>query len=172
MAAAMMRCLSLALVLGAMIAPASAHVVLEKREAVVGSYYKAVFQVGHGCDGSPTTAIEVQIPDGVIAAKPMQKPGWTIATTKGPYAQAHAHHGHAVAEGVRSVTWTGRLPDEFYEEFVMSVMITDTLAPGTALYFPVIQTCESGASRWVDRPEPNQPASRTPAPSLQLLPKR
>ena len=40
-----------------------AHVVLEKREAAVGSYYKAVFQVAHGCEGSPTVGLEVTIPD-------------------------------------------------------------------------------------------------------------
>ena len=31
--------------------PAIAHVTLEKRQAPVGSYYKAVFAVPHGCAG-------------------------------------------------------------------------------------------------------------------------
>lgn len=154
-----------------MASAASAHVVLEKREAVVGSYYKAVFQVGHGCDGSATTAIRVQIPDGVIAAKPMQKQGWKLATTKGAYAQQHAHHGHAVSEGVRTITWSGKLPDAFYDEFVVSVKLTDELKAGTVLYFPVTQTCEKGESKWVDIPAAGQPASKAPAPGLALLPK-
>ncbi len=34
--------------------PAAAHVTLEKRQAPVGSYYKAVFAVPHGCAGSAT----------------------------------------------------------------------------------------------------------------------
>ena len=150
---------------------ASAHVVLEKREAVAESYYKAVFQVGHGCDGSATTAISVRIPDGVIAAKPMQKPGWTVETIKGAYPQAQAHHGHAVTEGVRTITWSGKLPDEFYDEFVVSMKLTDALKPGTTLYFPVTQTCETGASNWVEIPEAGKPAPKTPAPGLRLLPK-
>ena len=33
---------------------ASAHVTLERRQAPVGSYYKAVFAVPHGCAGSAT----------------------------------------------------------------------------------------------------------------------
>jgi uncharacterized protein YcnI len=152
-------------------ASASAHVVLEKREVAVGSYYKAVFQVGHGGDGSPTTAIEVKLPDGVIAAKPMPKPGWTLTLTKGAYAQQHAHHGHAVSEGVRSIRWTGQLPDEHYDEFVVNMMVTDTLTPGSTLYFPVIQTCAPGTTNWVDRPEAGKPVSKTPAPGLRLLPK-
>ncbi|MDB5573030.1 MAG: hypothetical protein JWR79_187 [Tardiphaga sp.] len=151
---------------------AAAHVVLDKREAPVGTYFKAVFQVGHGCDGSPTTGLLVRIPDGVIAAKPMVKPGWTIELTKGAYAQEHAHHGHAVSEGVRSIRWTGTLPDEHYDEFAVSMMLTDALKPGTTLYFPVIQTCEQGESQWVDVPETGKPASKTPAPGLALLPKR
>ena len=33
---------------------ASAHITLATQEAPVGGSYKALFQVGHGCDGSPT----------------------------------------------------------------------------------------------------------------------
>jgi uncharacterized protein YcnI len=67
-------------------APASAHVTLEKRQAAVGSYYKAVFAVPHGCAGSATVKIRVQVPEGVIGIKPMPKPGWTLEMVKGKYA--------------------------------------------------------------------------------------
>jgi uncharacterized protein YcnI len=40
--------------------PARAHVTLEKRQAPVGSYYKAVFAVPHGCAGSATVKLRVQ----------------------------------------------------------------------------------------------------------------
>jgi uncharacterized protein YcnI len=60
--------------------PAAAHVTLEKRQAPVGSYYKAVFAVPHGCAGSPTIKLRVQIPEGVIGIKPMPKRGWTVET--------------------------------------------------------------------------------------------
>ena len=43
------------------VSPAAAHVTLEKRQAPVGSYYKAVFAVPHGCAGSPTVKLRVQI---------------------------------------------------------------------------------------------------------------
>jgi hypothetical protein len=45
--------------------PAGAHITLENREATVGSSYKAVFVVPHGCAGSATVKIRVQIPDAV-----------------------------------------------------------------------------------------------------------
>ena len=63
--------------------PAAAHVTLEKRQAPVGSYYKAVFAVPHGCAGSPTVKLRVQIPEGVIGIKPMPKPGWTARDGQG-----------------------------------------------------------------------------------------
>ena len=170
----MMKVTPAALALAAMVSlplPASAHVVLEKREAPVGSYYKAVFQVGHGYEGSPTVKLSVRIPDGVVAAKPMPKPGWTIETVKGPYATAAAHHGHAVSEGVREVIWQGRLPDDDFDEFVLSGFLTDTLQPGTTLYFPATQECEQGANRWVEIPEPGKPPPKSPAPGLKLIAK-
>ena len=61
----------------------AAHVTLEKRQAPVGSYYKAVFAVPHGCAGSATVKLRVQIPEGVIGIKPMPKPGWTARDGQG-----------------------------------------------------------------------------------------
>ena len=52
-------------------AAALAHTSLEVKQAPAGSLYKAVLRVGHGCDGSSTTTLRVQIPEGVIAVKPM-----------------------------------------------------------------------------------------------------
>ncbi len=40
---------------------ASAHITLETQEAAVGSTYKAVLRVPHGCDGKATTGVRVQI---------------------------------------------------------------------------------------------------------------
>ena len=51
----------------ACLSAASAHVTLERQEAPVGSSYKAVLRVPHGCDGSPTTAIRVRVPAGSSA---------------------------------------------------------------------------------------------------------
>lgn len=64
---------------------ASAHVTRETREGLAASTYKAVLRVGHGCEGTATTTIRVQIPAGVIAVKPMPKQGWTLSTVVGDY---------------------------------------------------------------------------------------
>src|SRR4029453_9435624 len=96
---------------------ASAHVTLERRQASVGSYYKAVFAVPHGCVGSPTVKIRVQIPEGVIGVKPMPKPGWTLDTTPGKYPSQYDYHGAKLSEGVTEVAWSGgKLADQNYDE--------------------------------------------------------
>lgn len=154
---------------------ALAHVTLETPQAVVGTYYKAVFRVPHGCNGQATLKLRVRIPDGVIGVKPMPKPGWTLTMTRGAYAHPVAFmHGQSLAEGVREVDWSGRLLDEDYDEFVVFAFLGQDLKPGTRLYWPVVQDCASGAERWIDVPPAGQaPASLAhPAPSLELLPPR
>ncbi|MGQ0671465.1 MAG: YcnI family copper-binding membrane protein [Hyphomicrobium sp.] len=152
---------------------ALAHVVLEQPEATTGKAYKAVFKVPHGCQGSPTTGISVEIPEGVIAVKPMPKPGWTIATTRGAYAKGYAfYHGMTLSEGVKTVSWSGgSLDDEHYDEFVVSAFIAKELSADQTLVFPVVQTCEKGETRWVEVPAAGQSAHdlKSPAASLKLV---
>src|SRR3978361_1904763 len=105
--------------------PAFAHVLLEPKQATVGSSYKAVFAVPHGCAGSATTKIRVQIPEGVIAAKPMPKPGWTLEAVKGKYAASYDYQGAKLTEGVKEVVWSGgKLSDDNYDEFVVSTFLS------------------------------------------------
>ncbi len=155
--------------------PAAAHVTLDQREAPVGGSYKAVFKVGHGCNGSPTIKLRVQIPGGVIAVKPMPKPGWTVETQTGKYDKGYSFfHGATLTEGVTEVSWTGKLEDKFYDEFVMSAFLSDGLPAGQMLYFPVVQECESGVHRWIEIPQAGGHAHdlKEPAPGIMLQPKK
>jgi hypothetical protein len=150
-----------------------AHVTLEQQQASVGAPYKIVLRVPHGCGDSATIRLSVQIPEGVIAIKPMVKQGWQIATSRGAYSQAYSFfHGAKFTEGVKEVTWSGgKLPDAFYDEFVLSAFIAGELSPGQVLYFPVVQQCEQGEHRWVEIPTPGKPANE-PAPGVTLMPKK
>lgn len=159
--------------LAALAASASAHVTLERNEAPAGSTYKAVLRVGHGCDGSATVAIRVQIPDGVIAVKPMPKPGWTLETTIGPYPAPVKYFEDTLTEGVREISWSGgNLPDAWYDEFVFRGQLP-TGEPGTTIYFPVVQECETGVHRWIEIPAEGKSADdyEEPAPGVALTPK-
>jgi uncharacterized protein YcnI len=150
---------------------AFAHVTLAIKEAPVGAEYKAIFRVPHGCKGSATVKLSVEVPAGMIAAKPQPKSGWQIEIAKG--ADDRPDHRSAVSEVVKAVTWSGgNLPDDYYDEFVLSGRIDKALEPGTTLYFPVTQTCEQGIERWFDIPAAGEAARdhRSPAPSVKLLP--
>lgn len=150
--------------------PALAHITLETGEAAAGSTYKAVLRVGHGCEGSPTTTLRVQIPDGVIAVKPMPKPGWTLETRIEPFAEPVAYYDQMLTEGVREIIWSGgSLPDEWYDEFVFRGMLPQGEV-GQVLHFPVVQECEEGVHRWIEVPAEGQSADdlEEPAPTVTL----
>jgi uncharacterized protein YcnI len=147
-------------------APVFAHVTLANPQASAGSYYKAVFNVPHGCKDSPTRKIRIRIPDGVIAVKPQPKAGWKIETVEGAYGKSYALHGAQVASGVREVSWSGKLPSGYFDEFAFQAYLTPDL-PSGAVYFPVVQECEKGVARWIDTKD----HSDMPAPHLTLLPK-
>lgn len=154
--------------------PASAHVTLDRKEVPVSSFYKAVLTVPHGCDGSPTVRIAVQIPDGVISVKPQVKAGWSIDIKRGPYTRAYSFlHSAKLTEGPKEIVWSGgSLSDGFYDEFAFQAFIASELTPGTALYFPVTQTCEKGEHRWIQIPAAGKPDERLdePAPAVKLMP--
>jgi uncharacterized protein YcnI len=151
--------------------PAKAHVTLERSEAAAGTPYKIVLRVPHGCDGSATTKIDVRLPEGMIGAKPMPKAGWQIEIRNGAYAREYSfYHGMTLKEGAREISWAGKLPDEYYDEFVIAAFVAKELAPGP-LYFLVKQTCEKGEADWTEIPAAGQDAYslKFPAPVLNVI---
>jgi uncharacterized protein YcnI len=146
---------------------------LLSQEARVGAPYRAVLSIPHGCDGSATVKVRVVVPEGMIGVKPMPKPGWTVTTVRGPYARSYPnYHGKTLTEGVKEITWTGNLPDDFFDEFVFSGFLANTLQAGETLYFPTYQDCEKGSHHWIEIPAPGQSphALKSPAPGVKLLP--
>jgi periplasmic copper chaperone A len=125
----------------AVITPAIAHITYESSEAQVGAGYKAVLRVPHGCGESPTTAIRVKIPEGVIGVKPMPKPGWILTTATGKYPKTCKLFNAEVKEGVTEIDWSGgKLPDVWYDEFVFTGFLSGDLEPGKKLTF---QSCRN-----------------------------
>jgi len=167
--------LLIALAMTFTVSSANAHITLETHEATIGSSYKAVFAVPHGCAGSATVKIRVQIPEGVIGVKPMPKAGWNVETVEGKYATEYDFHGAKLSQGVKEVVWSGgQLLDRNYDEFVLIGFLTDTLKPNTMLYFPTVQECEQGVSRWIDIPAEGSDGhvhDKSPAPGVKLMPK-
>ncbi|KQT90578.1 DUF1775 domain-containing protein [Methylobacterium sp. Leaf466] len=161
-----------ALLVTASTTAAFAHVTLERREATPNASYRAVVQVNHGCSGKPTNRVSVTVPEGVIGARPMPKPGWELTTEKGPYARAYPYYHGDVGEGVKTITWSGgSLPDDQVDEFTFLARVTDTFAPGSTVYFPVQQDCTQGSHSWSEIPAPGQEARslKAPAPGVTIV---
>lgn len=139
---------SLALPILVSLAPlcAFAHVTVDPQTATAGRYAKLVFRVPHGCDGSATTKIRVQIPDGVLSVKPQVHPGWKIATKTRKLPTPAELHGKKIAESTAEVIWSGGpLPDEYMDEFGMSVKFPEG---ATKLTFEIDQDCRKGTVHW------------------------
>lgn len=166
------RVLLAALSLVALTSYAKAHPQLQSRVATVGASYRAILTIPHGCDGSPTVSVHVRIPEGVIGVKPMPKAGWTIETVRGPYAHAYDFYHGQISEGVKEITWSGRLSDDYLDDFTFAGLIAGTLPAGEMLYFPVDQHCEKGATQWSEIPAAGQSAHalKSPAPGVMLIP--
>jgi uncharacterized protein YcnI/copper(I)-binding protein len=148
--------------------PATAHVGLEKPETERGKSYKAVLKVPHGCDGSPTHTVRVEIPEGFIGVKPMPKAGWTIKTQRGPYARSYGYYHGPLKDGVKALEWSGgSLPDDQYDEFVAAGYVAKELE-ADALYFKVVQVCDKGELNWVDIPAKGVDAHDLAAPAAVL----
>ena len=132
------------------------HIVLENKSALAGSTYKAIFQVGHGCNGAPTTAIAVQIPSGFQGAKPYPKAGWVLTT-----------------EANTRITWTAAsketaLQNAHFDEFVLRGKLPDAVGP---MWFKVLQTCDGVSNNWADVPATGVSTKglKSPAVLLEVL---
>lgn len=128
--------------------PASAHVDPDPLAMQVGTTADVAFGVEHGCDGSPTTKLDIQFPTGFTNLKPIEKQGWT-ATVAG-----------------QVVTFTGgtldaKMPDDF------AVNVTAPATAGTQ-YIPVVQTCAKGSIQWIDIPKDGAAEPEHPAAGLKL----
>ena len=145
---------------------AQAHVTLETPQAAAGSYYKAVFRVGHGCEGSPVTQLIVNIPPGVRGAKPMVKPGWRIEIERARLDTPYESHGHSVTEDVAQIRYIGGpLPDTHYDEFALMAQLPEQAGP---LYWKLTQICEKGRVDWVEAPAAGQALHDLKSPAALL----
>jgi len=144
---------------------ALAHIVADPAEAPAGSSVRTAFRVTHGCKGSPTVAVTIRMPDGVLSAKPMAKPGWTIEIKTRPLDPPVAGlHGIMIRNAVTGITWRGGpLENAQFDEFVVMVGLPDRA--GETLYFPVLQTCAKGENDWNGIPAAGQNWHDLPEPA-------
>ena len=125
----------LALSLGTVLAlsgvlPASAHVTVTPASTAAGSYTLLTFGVPHGCDGSATTQVAIQIPEAFQTVTPGVNYGWTVEkVTEELATPVPDGEGGEYTERVSEVVYTAKepLPDDLYDQFLMSVRLPETV---------------------------------------------
>ncbi|MCX7281786.1 MAG: DUF1775 domain-containing protein [Alphaproteobacteria bacterium] len=138
------------LLLVLMASRASAHVTLAQPLALPAAQYVGHFRVGHGCDGSPTVSLRIELPPEVADAAPEPLQGWALSTER---------------EGgrIKAVTWKGGvLPADQRALFTIAMTLP---AREGQLLFPARQTCQAGEEYWSEPPPPTGKA-KYPAPIL------
>jgi periplasmic copper chaperone A len=152
-------------------APASAHVTVAPSDTAAGAYTVLTFSVPHGCEGSPTTGITIQIPEEILSVTPTRNPLYEVEKTMmkldEPVTDAH---GNTVTERVGEITYATDtpLPDGERDAFELSLQLPD--AAGETLAFPVIQKCEKGETGWVETAAEGQDLEELehPAPTVTI----
>ena len=124
--------------------PASAHVDPDPLAVQAATAATIGFKVEHGCSGSPTNKLAVQIPATITDAKPVDKTGWTAA----------------LAGGV--ITFSGGKLDAATADH-FDVTFTAPKDAGEAV-FGIVQTCDKGQINWIEpmqdgKAEPEHPAA-------------
>ena len=151
--------------------PAGAHVTITPTTTAAGASTVLTVSVGHGCDGSPTTRVAIQIPEEILTVTPTRNPQWTVTKQtkrlKKPVSDAH---GNEVTERDAVVVYTARtpLPDGYRDAFELSLKLPEQA--GETLAFPTIQTCQQGETAWTEvAPDGQDPEElENPAPTLTI----
>jgi uncharacterized protein YcnI len=134
--------------------PAAAHVVLAVPSHAPDSDYVAAFKIGHGCEGSPTISLRVEFPEEIAVTDVPDMPGWLVSRDE-------------TGGRIAAATWEGRLEATASAEFLVEMRLP---AREGLVYFPAIQSCETGERRWTTIPPEGAAWNSvpTPAPVLEL----
>jgi hypothetical protein len=118
--------------------PAGAHVAPDPSSVKPGKTVTVGFTPEHGCDGSPIISMRFRVPRGVKDATAEPKDGWQTTATG------------------RTITFSGSsMPSTETSAFAISFTAPNTKR---VLSWKVIETCEVGVERWIQRPDGNFPA--------------
>lgn len=143
-----------------------AHPGFRPPEVPAGQRTEVVLAIAHDCElpgggSSPTTVVEVQVPDSIAEAQPLERDGWTLNLV------GEADGSILRAEWTRDAGTTESEPPEF------RLLITPaTQESTTSIPWKVYQGCEEGQYRWgagsEDEPSVDltvTPGTSTPPPA-------
>ncbi|WP_458780989.1 YcnI family copper-binding membrane protein [Arthrobacter sp. D3-16] len=150
---------------------ASAHVGVTPDKTAAGSYALLTFGIPHGCDTSGTTKVAITLPQELNDAQPTVNPNWTAEKVTEQLAEPKKlADGTAITKRTSHIVYTAKspLPHELRDVLVLSVKLPDTA--GATLYFPTLQTCETGQTDWseIARDGQDPHSLEAPAPSITV----
>ena len=144
---------------------ASAHVTVQEDSVTAGEFAVVSIAVPHGCDGSSTTEVRIQMPETIASVTPTINAGWDVAKVTEPLAEPIQGEGGEITERVSEVVYTAKtpLPDGYRDVFALSMKVPDD-ASGL-MFFPTVQACEQGESDWIEIPADGQDPFELEKPS-------
>jgi uncharacterized protein YcnI len=150
---------------------ASAHVGVSPDKTAANSYALLTFGIPHGCEESSTTKVAITLPAELNDAQPTVNPNWTVEKVTEQLAEPKKlADGSSITKRTSQIVYTAKAPldHELRDALVLSVKLPD--AAGTTLYFPTLQTCETGQTDWTEIAKDGQdPHSlKAPAPSITI----
>ncbi|MCC9175750.1 YcnI family copper-binding membrane protein [Arthrobacter sp. zg-Y179] len=153
------------------LAPAAAHVHVTPDTTGAGESALLTFDLSHGCEGSPTTALTFTLPDELADATPTAHPGWDIKKVTEELAEPRTlPNGSQVSSRTSEIVYTAKepLPDGVRDTITLGVDLPD--AEDTTLAFPVLQSCEKGETDWSQIPTDGQSGHDldSPAPAVTI----
>ena len=143
------------------------HATVSPKQATQDSYQRLSFGITHGCEGSSTVEVIVEVPESIMGAKPMPKVGWTVETEMRDLSQPYTSHGKEISKDVRVIRWKGSLLDSHYDEFVIMTKLWNKAGP---IAIPVTQICIKGRMDWNQIPDGSNKRLEFPAPVLEVIP--
>lgn len=145
---------------------ADAHISIASGPAFANTTQEISFGVGHGCEGSDTYSVRIEIPAGVTSVRALTSDFGRATVEKD------------AAQNVVAVSWTKPVEDvipgdDNYYKLVLRFKVPDK--PFTTLHFPTHQTCRTAdggtlTTDWVAVEETDGGAE--PAPVLKIVPAR
>jgi uncharacterized protein YcnI len=150
--------------------PALAHITVTPDSAPAGSAAVLTFHVPNEETKADTTRLDMRIPTDHPIAQLLVKPvpGWTVSVKTVTLAKPIVTDDGQFTQAVSEVIWSGgRIAPGQFQDFTVSA---DPLPSGVSqLVFKALQTYSNGdVTRWIDVPQPGQPAPDHPAPTLTL----
>jgi uncharacterized protein YcnI len=150
---------------------ASAHVGVTPDKTAANSYALLTFGIPHGCDTSGTTKVAITLPQELNDAQPTVNPNWTVEKVTEQLAEPKKlADGTSITKRTSQIVYTAKTPlaHELRDALVLSVKLPD--AAGTTLYFPTLQSCETGQTDWSEIAKDGQdPHSlEAPAPAITV----